>query len=161
MAITSVDGKTINSNCLACSIANKEITPYSGIIYETNNFIVSQDIEVPIPGFLIISSKKHIRSILDFSPEELQEFIQVLFKTRDALKKVASINSITIIQKEVRPHFHLWLLPKLPWMEKFGDKLNGISDILEYARQNLKTEENLTEISNLNSEIKNYFNKQN
>ena len=161
MAIISVDGKTINSNCLACSIANKEISPYSGIIYETDNFIVSQDIEIPIPGFLIISSKRHFQSILDFSPEELQEFTQVLFKTRNALKQVALINFVTIIQKETRPHFHLWLLPKLTWMEKFGDKLNGISDILEYARQNLKTGENLAEISNLNSKIKNYLNKQN
>lgn len=159
MLITSIDGQTINSSCLACSIANKEITPYSGIIYESTNFIVSQDIEIPIPGFLIISSKKHIQSILDFSPEELQEFTQVLFKTRNSLKQVGLVDFISIIQKEIRPHFHLWLLPRLSWMEKFGDKLSSITEILEYARQNLKTEENLKIISDLNSKIKNFINQ--
>jgi len=159
MPITTIDDQIINTPCLACSIAKKEFSPFGGLIYESDNFFISQDIEVPIPGFLIISSKRHIKSILDFSPSELDEFSQILFKARNALKQIASIESITFIQKEIRPHFHLWLLPRLEWMSSFGDKLSGITEVLEYARQNLKTEENLAEISNLNSKIKNFMNQ--
>jgi len=161
MKIVSIDNQSIETNCMGCSLSKKEINPYGGILYESKHFIASQDIEIPIPGFIIISSKRHVSSIVDFSPEELQDFNQVLIKIRKAIKQADPNISITIIQKETRPHFHLWLFPKFDWMNSFGDKLSGISDILEYSRKNLKTETNLKEISNINQKIKNFLNPKN
>ena len=45
----------INNKCTGCSIAKGEI---GSIIYETKNFVINQDPEVPLKGFLVISSKK-------------------------------------------------------------------------------------------------------
>jgi len=157
MKVTLIDNQIVDTNCIGCSLVNKKITPHGGIIFESKYFIVAPDIEIPIPGFIIISSKRHVSSTMDFSPEELQDFNQVLIKTRKAIKQAYPNISITIIQKESRPHFHLWLFPKFDWMNSFGDKLSGISDILEYSRNNLKTEANLKKILETNAKIKSFI----
>ena len=161
MKIISIDNQEINTDCLGCSIANKEISGIGGIIYESEYFIVSQDFEIPILGFMVISSKRHISNILDFSKAEFQDFTEILLKTRKALKQAVSINIVNIIQKESRSHFHLWFLPLYQWMEPFGDKLKGISEIIQYAKQNLKTEQNLKEILDYSSKIKDFINTKN
>jgi diadenosine tetraphosphate (Ap4A) HIT family hydrolase len=56
--------------CIGCSIGSGEVVPPGGIITETKNFVLHQDPEVPIKGFLIIASKKHIQSISQITPEE-------------------------------------------------------------------------------------------
>lgn len=159
MQITTVDNQFITTNCIGCSLAKGEIKPYGGIIYESKYFIVVSDIEVPIPGFIIISAKRHISSILDFSKEELNDFNNLLIQTRKAISQALPNIKISLIQKEIRSHFHFWFMPKLSWMEQFGDKLSGISEILEYSKKNLKTESNLKEILKINNQIKNYFSK--
>lgn len=159
MKITSADNKTVNVDCIGCAIANKKITAPGGIIFESKYFIVCQDLEVPIPAFLVMTFKRHVSSIADFSKEEFNDFTQVLTKTRQALKQIMPNTTFTIVQKEDRPHFHLWFLPKFPWMDSYGKKLSGISEILEYARNNLKTESNLKEILDYSSKIKDFINK--
>lgn len=160
MLITTFDQQIVDTLCISCSIFKKEIIPFGGIIYESNYFLVSQDVEIPIPGFLVISPKRHLYSLLEFSSEELAEFNQILVKTRNALQQVASVNYITLIQKEINPHFHLWLFPKYDWMDKFNyNNLSGITRSLKYASQNLKTAANLKIISDLNSKIKNFMNQ--
>lgn len=157
MQITTVDNQFITTNCIGCSLAKGEIKPYGGVIYESKYFFVVSDIEVPISGFIIISSKRHVSSILDLSPEEIQDFNNLTLETRRVLSKVLPNIKFSLIQKEIRPHFHFWFMPKLAWMEQFSDKLSGISEILEYSKKNLKTEANLKEILNINLQIKNYF----
>lgn len=48
----------INNKCVGCSVVNGEIIPLGGIIFETANFVLAQDAEVPLKAFLIIQSKK-------------------------------------------------------------------------------------------------------
>ena len=62
--------EAINKKCTGCNIVNKEIKPIGGIIYETENFLLFQDPELPIKGFLIVQAKKHVNSIIDFNEEE-------------------------------------------------------------------------------------------
>jgi diadenosine tetraphosphate (Ap4A) HIT family hydrolase len=159
MKIISIDNQVFDIDCIGCSLANKTIVPYGSIIYESKYFIVSQDFEIPIPAFLVMSSKRHISSIADFSPDEFNDFSQLLIKTRKALKQIMPNTKITIIQKEDRPHFHLWFFPKFSWMDFFGNKLSGISEILEYSRKNLKTKTTLKEILDYNLKIKNFIKK--
>jgi diadenosine tetraphosphate (Ap4A) HIT family hydrolase len=157
MQIIAADNKIVDIDCIGCAIAQKEVLSFEELIYESNNFIVSQDFETPIPGFIILSTKRHINSILDFSKEETQEFMDVLIKIRQAIKEVPLIRNITLIQKEIRPHFHLWFFPSMDWMDEFGDKLESITKIIEYAKKNMKTEENLKEVKQIANNLKKYL----
>jgi diadenosine tetraphosphate (Ap4A) HIT family hydrolase len=98
--------------CIGCSIGSGEAVPPGGIITETKNFVLHQDPEVPIKGFLIIASKKHIQSISQITLEESSELFDLVYRARLAMKNTADINEVTVIQEERSGHFHIWLLPR-------------------------------------------------
>jgi hypothetical protein len=63
-------GQNWETNCLGCSIGNKEIVPPGDIILESTGFVMHLDPEIPIIGFLIISPKQHIRSITELRKDQ-------------------------------------------------------------------------------------------
>lgn len=114
-------------------------------ILETENFLVAQDWEVPIPGFFIISSKDKTKSkISDFSESELIELIALQKKVRILMQDLLGINVVYFFQNEDTEHgFHVWCFPRHVWMEEFGFKIQSVRPIMEFAKQNLFTEQNL------------------
>ena len=132
---------------LGCGIVDKSIDVPLGILIKTNNFVAVQDIETPIPAFIVITSKKHIKSILDLNKEEYDELMDLTYKIRKAMSILEDIKDVSIIQKELAPHFHLWLFPRYDWMINneligLGDgRLSDISKIIDYSRKNHKNDE--------------------
>jgi len=146
--------ETINKKCTGCNIVNKEIIPIGGIIYETENFLLFQDTEVPIKGFLIVQANKHINSIIDFTEEELIELVKLINKAREALKELDICNEVTIVQEERSKHFHVWLFPNYEWMqEKFGKGIKYLRDISQYAKENV-TPKDMEEVLEVVEKIK-------
>lgn len=127
-----------------------------GIIKVTKSFAAEQDSEIPIPGFIIISSKKHVLSIEEFGKKELQEFVGLASDIRKAMKKALGIKIVYLFQNEDTPnsHFHLWMFPRYPWMKKFGIRIQSVRPIMEYARENMKTIKNLKEVSKAVEKLK-------
>lgn len=133
--------------CIGCAIGSGQIIPPGGIITETKNFVLHQDPEVPVKGFLIIASKNHIKSISELTLEESSELFQLVYIARSAMKNIGDINEVTIIQEERSRHFHLWLLPRYEWMTaKFGNSLSSIREMMNYCKDNHKTEGNIEEV---------------
>jgi len=153
------EGKEIE--CIGCALKDGSIECYGGIVVETENFEVQQDYETPIPGFMIISSKKHVKGIEDLSEDERKEFIELLYDVRKAISEVLDVEYVYIIQKEDciknRSHFHIWLFPRYDWMEKFGDKIASVTKIIEYARGEMKTEDNLIKVGDAAEKIRVYL----
>lgn len=144
-------GEQITVECLSCSISEKKINVIGEVLY-TKYFSVHQDQEIPIPGFFIISSKRHITSISQFTNEEETDFISVLKKVRLAMKDVLNIEEVMILQKESsQRHFHVWLFPRYNWMldvQEYGTTTASITPIIKFAKENLKTAENVQKIKN-------------
>lgn len=127
----------INKKCTGCSVVNGDVVPLGGIIYETENFVLAQDAEVPLKGFLIIQSRKHTNTIMDFNKKEQNELIELIYKTRIALEKLNVCKEVTIVQEERAKHFHIWLFPYYDWMkERFGKGIKYLRDINEYVIKN-------------------------
>lgn len=144
----------INDKCTGCRVANEEI---GIIIYETKNFVLLQDPEVPIKGFLIIQSKKHTNSFINFNENEREELNTLLFKARKSLMDLNICQEVTIVQEERSKHFHIWLFPYYDWMkEKFGKGIKHLRDINEYAIQNA-TEKDRQEVLDTIEQLKIYF----
>lgn len=147
MKIKDILNQEWDCKCMGCSIGNGEMIPPGGILINTNNFILHQDPEIPIKAFLIIASKKHIKSISELTYEESQELFDLVYRGRMVLKGIKGIKEVSIIQEERSGHFHLWLLPRYEWMdEKFENSLSAVRDIVCYARSHHKTEENIADI---------------
>ena len=69
----------MNKKCIGCQIQDGSFKVNGGFIHETENFNVIQDYLIPIPGFMVLQSKRHITSIEEFNEDEQIEFTYFLF----------------------------------------------------------------------------------
>jgi diadenosine tetraphosphate (Ap4A) HIT family hydrolase len=124
----------------------KKIFP-NEVVIETKYFDAHQDWEVPIPGFIIVTSKRKIRSMADFTEEEAQEFIKLIIKIRKGMKEVLNIKDVYLIENEDTKHnFHLWIFPRHDWMEKFGRKIESVRPIMLHAQKSMVTDEIIKQV---------------
>lgn len=148
--IVDMTGKEWELNgCLSCEINKGNIVPFGGILYKSENFAVMQDVELPINGFIVIASVRHVEKFTELTEEEQIELTKLINKTLNILRNNAVAEEFNIILEEKKNyHFHIWLMPRHKWMiEKFGKVLKNIKGIQEYAVQNMKTEEHIAEIA--------------
>lgn len=147
----------VKKKCTGCSIISGELVPIAGKIYETESFVLAQDAEVPLKGFMIIQSKKHTNSLLGFEKEEIEELNELIYKTRKAMNDLNISDEVTIVQEERSKHFHIWLFPHYKWMEeKFGKGIKYLRDINEYIIENA-TDKDKQEVLETVEELKKYF----
>lgn len=143
--------------CMGCAISKGKIQIPGGIIYEGKYTILGADPEIPIPGFLIVNSKRHINSFSELTKEERNEVGNVIFSAEKALKELNIAKEITLVQEECARHFHIWIFPNHTWMsEKFGKGVTYLRDISEYAQKNV-TEEKIKEVLDIIKKIREYF----
>lgn len=136
------------SGCLGCEIVNQNLNPVGGILYKNEYFVVAQDFELPIDGFIVISSIRHVEQLAELSDKERMNLIDLINKTINILKSnnIAEEYNI-ILEEKCGYHFHVWLMPRHKWMqEKFGKVMKHIKEIQEYAIQNMQTKENVEKI---------------
>lgn len=135
------------SECIACEISKGNTVVPGGIIKETENFFIQQDLETPLKGFLVIVSKKHLKSIAQLTLNEVTELANLIHKSRLALNEISDIKEVVIIQEERSNHFHIWLFPRYNWMDElFENSLTDIRKIMQYAKLNMNDEKNIKEV---------------
>lgn len=155
--IIDIYGKKHKVGCLGCDLRKGKISGV-GVVLSTKYFEVGQDTEIPIPGFMILSSKRHVVGIADLTIAEQKDFIKTLIKVRKAMKQVLGIKVVYLFQNEdTDSHFHVWMFPRLKWMDKFGRKIQSLRPIIEYAREKLKTKKNLEKVEKDRNKLKKYL----
>jgi len=164
MEIIDLIGNKIKvEKCLGCDISNEKIKVLGGILYSDEDFVITQDIELPINGFIIISTKAHYEKLSEISQNAQLKLISLINKTIKILENNHIAEEYNIILEEKKGyHFHVWLMPRHKWMiEKFGKVLKNIKQIQEYAINNLKTQENINLIKSTCDLLKNKLNSNN
>lgn len=156
--IVDYKGNSAQVSCLGCARENGEMERI-GTVLTTEHFDAHQDFEIPIPGFIILSSRRHLQSVDEFTEAEKRDFIDTLIAVRAGMRKALGIETVYLVQEEdTSHHFHVWVFPRYDWMsELFGKKTPSLRPIMEYARENLKTEENLKVVEEAVSKLKIYF----
>lgn len=137
-------GREWEIECMGCAIADGLMLIPGETILKTQFFVVHQDPLIPLPGFLVIASLRHIRSMAEMSDAEYGEFVHLFRKTHRAIKETTQIENLTIVQEERSIHFHLWFFP---WtkevVEKYGSpsltKIRAIMD--DFKRKTLGEDE--------------------
>ena len=150
--VKAFNGEMIDvGECMGCtkakSVGNIDISP--GEIVRTKNFDISQDFELPINGFIIIGSVRHIESINEMTTEEKQELITLIDVVIMSLKKIGVCSQYDVVWEEkAGNHFHAWLMPRHKYLlEAMGTNImKKIGELFAYAKNNLRTEENLNTI---------------
>ena len=135
MKIKDVLGNDIEFNCMGCDIANHKMIPPGGYAYEDSLINISADPQIPIPGFMVLGIKKHIKSINELSKEERYQIMDVLNLTIEKMKECDITREVLIIQEEYARHFHIWIVPIYEWMEQFDKSVNNIDRIIQYSNE--------------------------
>lgn len=136
-------------DCMGCAKSQSTECMNIGAIARTRNFDISQDLELPINGFIIIGSIRHIESINDMTIEEKQELITLIDVTIASLKKIGVCTQYDVVWEEKDGnHFHVWLMPRHKYLlEAMGTNImKKVGELFAYAKNNLRTEENLNDI---------------
>ena len=159
VTIKDISGIEHEINCIACSIQSGEVALPIERITETEYFVAEQDFEYPIEGFVIIASKRHIKSVLEFTKEEQKDFSNFLIECRKAMREKLGIEEVTIVQEETSSssHFHVWLFPWNPWMSEHKRKVNNVMKIMDIAKSERSNDIELAKINVSNSKLKEYF----
>jgi diadenosine tetraphosphate (Ap4A) HIT family hydrolase len=131
-------GNSWTYDCMGCAIADQSMLVPGGLLCQTQYFCVHQDPLIPLEGFLVIASKRHIRSISDMNNLEYEDFSKLIRSTHTAIKAATQVEYLTIVQEESSMHLHLWFFP---WTQQilaqYGKpSLAKIRDIMaDYQKQ--------------------------
>ncbi len=125
----------------------------------TEYFDIHQDWNIPIPGLFIIASTKGRVSLDEFSAEEADEFFHLVRKLRKGMKDVLGITTVCFWQDEGTHHhlFHVWVFPRYPWMEKFGQKIESIRPIINHAKEHMVNEKVFKEVKDMVTKMNDYM----
>ena len=157
--ITLSNGETVEVKCLSCALTSGLVEPDGGIIGETAHFHAHQDVAYPIKGLVIVASKRHVISLDELTEEERQDYISFLAKIRRAQRAALGIEHVYYFYNEdTTHHFHTWMVPRYPWMERFGRSVESVRPVLLHARTQMNDgksrEEMLSGIQRLTAELK-------
>lgn len=156
MEIKNYKGKIYNINgCLGCNLSNKDIHE---LLYKDEYFNVSQDFELPINGFIIISTNNHVVSINELNKEQRYRLIDLENRIIELLKKYDISDRFRIIFEE-KGHFHIWIVPEYEWMKENGKIIFNLEYIFNYAKNNLRNEYNLKKIDDTCKKLKRDLNR--
>ena len=124
--------------CPGCAYAHHEFKLPCGMAYEDELFTLSQDWELPIEGFMVLSPKRCIEFFSELTEEERIKSFDLVNKTINILKENNICDRFNVIfeEKEGR-HFHIWIMPRHKWMsDMFEDITDNIGEIFAYAKSN-------------------------
>lgn len=156
----SYNNKEIVFNgCPGCAYGKHEFELDCGMAYENERFTMSQDWELPIKGFFIVSPKRHIEKLCELTEEERNEMFSIVDKTVNILRtnKICERFDYIFEERENR-HLHVWILPRYDWMNEIGeDIIDNIGLIFKYAKENFRNIEVYEEINNITKIVKNEF----
>ena len=146
-------------DCMGCAIVSDTMLVPGGVIKQTKNFRVHQDPLIPIIGFLVIASVRHVRSISEMTEAEYEELATLIRSTHQAIKEVTKIENLTVVQEERSRHFHLWFFP---WTQGVTDQygepsLTKIREIMENYQKETIGEKEWEELNKTISEIKTHM----
>lgn len=145
--------------CPGCAYAGHAFHLDCGLAYENEHFTLSQDWELPIPGFMIIAPKRHIETLSELTEEERNE----MFSIADKAVRILRENHICerfdyIFEERENRHLHVWILPRYDWMaECTDDIIADLGAVFDYALCNFKNEEKYREIERVTGIVKNGF----
>jgi hypothetical protein len=126
----SYENKEIEiKGCPRCAYAKHQFDLPCGIAYENERFILSQDWEVPILGFFIVSPKKHIEKLEELTKNERDEMFDIVDKTIKTLRENNICDRI----------------------------IKNIGTILDYAKKNFRTRDVYEQINQITKIVKKYF----
>lgn len=142
--------------CPGCAYAKHEFELPCGMAYEDNLFTLSQDWELPIEGFLVISPKRCVEKFEELTEEERTKIFEIVNKTIIILREHNICERFNVIfEEKANRHFHIWIMPRHKWMsDMFEDVIDNIGEIFAFAKNNFRDQAVYNKIKEITKIIK-------
>ena len=138
------------AECLSCRIVQGQQNTVGDVIAETTFFHAHQDFAYPVPGLVIVASKRHFKCLDELTEEEAEDFIRFTVRIRKAQRDVLDAEHVYYFYNEdTRHHFHLWMVPRYEWMGQFGRSVHSLRPALVHARDTMTSPEELTQVADV------------
>lgn len=134
----------MGTTCLSCEIVSGRREVTGGPLCETECFHAHQDVAYPVPGLVIVASKRHFKSFVDMSGGETNEFLPLVKKIRYAQSCVGIETVYYFNNEDTKHHFNFWMVPRYPWMARFGKSIEAVRPALVHARDHMGSEEEIS-----------------
>lgn len=153
-------------DCVGC--IPKENPDFGAIetVHNINSLMrVHQDFIVPIPGFMIIESVRHVQTEMELDDQEWDAYNRLRLDTRKALLSVLDIKEVIIHQEERSQHLHLWIFPIYDWMFDVIDvsdgriRLEHMKVLMKYAEEKMLIPENIAKVEDAAHKLRDFFAK--
>lgn len=130
----------IFEGCKSCAIGNHAITNLPvGYLYEDELINVTIDPEIPIKGFIVIGTQRHVATTTLMTRDERIRIEDITNKVKLALEFLGQKN-ILLFEDGFVEHYRRWIIPSDDWMFQFGRGKN-LKQITMYARKNMTMEQ--------------------
>ena len=148
------------SGCPGCAYGKHEFGLPCGMAYEDEYFTMSQDWELPIIGFFVLSPKRHVEKFEELNDFERNKMFEIVNTTIKALRDNNICERFDVVfEEKENVHFHIWIMPRHKWMkEKCGDIITNVGSIFAYAKANYRNDEVFNKIEEVTNLVKKYFN---
>lgn len=136
----------MGTSCLSCDITSGRREVAGGPLYETDCFHAHQDIAYPVPGLVIVASKRHFKLIVEMNDKETEEFLPLIKKIRRAQCDVGIDVAYYFYNEDTKHHFNFWMVPRYPWMARFGKSIEAVRPALIHARDHMTSEQEVSSV---------------
>jgi len=104
------------------------------MIAETSAFHAHQDVAYPVPGLIIVAARRHFIRLDEMEPGETAELLPFLQALRRAQSRVLGTeHTYYFYNEDTGHHFHVWMVPRHPWMREFGKSIESVRPVLRHA----------------------------
>ena len=147
--------------CLSCAYVNHKFSLPAGMAFENDMFTLSQDWELPITGFYVVTPKRHVENLCELTDDERNAMFKLVNETVKILKTCGVCKFYNIFfEEKPTSHLHVWIMPRHDWMkELFGNPTKQIRNVFDYAKANLRTPDTFKKIKEITNTLKSELKK--
>lgn len=134
-------GKTWEFDDMGIAISKGTLIPPGGILYDGKYLVINQDPAVPIPGFMIITLKRHINSFSLLTKKEKIEISNLLFLVEKIEMDLNISKEFTIVQEDRCSHYHIWIFPDNNWLsDNFPRGIEKMRELFKVSKEKASKE---------------------
>ncbi len=101
-------------NCIFCKLVKKQVP--ANVVFENQDVVSFLELNQSVEGHVMVTLKKHGRSILDYDETELGKLMVGVQEVAKKVQTALNADSLTIginhLEKRGVPHLHVHIIPR-------------------------------------------------
>lgn len=156
MKFTTIFNEEFDVPCQGC--LNRDDSKFAkGFIYRSDLFKVSQDMELAVPGMMVIAPLRHVCAFTDLTAEEQKEWCELIVKCKKALIDLWDIHKTAFIFYESgNNHIHFIIIPLWEWLERKSN-YSVLAELMAREDEFKKDEENMAKTIEYIGKLQQWF----